>query len=139
MPEELSSVERRLRQPRQLPVPVRVLAALALAMMAACTGTLLEALGGGPYTTWFNHHRRDIVVGAGLIGGPESGAVALLGRPDKVKDFPAPRIMHADGTVTVVGRPYRRFTYSPYPWLPFAQFRLYSEEGVVTSYKLFAE
>ena len=135
----MPTVERRLRQPRQLPVPVRVLAALALAMMAACTGTLLEVLAGGPYTTWFNHHCRDIVVGAGLIGRPESRAVALLGRPDQVRDFPAPRVIQADGAVTIVGKPYRRFTFSPYPWLPFSRFRLYSEEGVVTSYKLFAD
>jgi hypothetical protein len=39
----------------------------------------------------------------------------------------------------VQGRAYRRLSYSPYPWLPFGEVRVYVEEGVTTSYKLFAD
>jgi len=135
---EHSPREGRIRPPRQLPVPIRVLAGLMLMSMAGCAGTLVEVLASGPYTTWFNDHRRDIVIQAGLIGAPESRALALLGPPTKVSDV-SPRDTGANGTVTLVGKPYRCFTYRPHPWLPFAGFRLFSEEGVVTSYRTFAD
>jgi hypothetical protein len=105
-------------------------------MAAGCVGTFLEAGIPGPYTAWYIRHRQALIPRTGLIGRSDAEVERVLGRPTRIDDVPAPSIVHADGRVTLLRRPYRRFTYAPYSWLPFNHLVVFSEDGIVTSFRV---
>jgi hypothetical protein len=100
---------------------VRLVALSILLMMGLFVASVIECANEGPYTAWFNHHHRDLLLRHGLVGQSDSELERILGRPTRITD---------DGRS-------RRFTYAPYPWLPFAMFQVESENGIVRRYELF--
>ena len=72
----------------------------------------MDALGHGPYSSWYNRRCQRIADEARLVGKPEADVVKVLGPP----------------TFTYLQRTYN---YAPIPWFPTAKFQVHCQDGVV--------
>ena len=97
---------------------------LALGLLLTCgapTFVCVEAGSVGPYTAWYNHHKKDLATKAGLVGRPIADIETVLGPADAIQEF--------DG--------YRTYEYYPYPLLPFSKFQVHTDNVVVFSLEMF--
>ena len=91
----------------------------------ALVGTLpvLDAVHHGPYATWFNRRCQQLADDSGLVGGPESHVIPILGRPT----------FHYAGD----DDSRRTYNYAPWPLLPTAKFQVHCRDGIVDSVEQF--
>lgn len=78
----------------------------------------VDALGHGPYSTWYNRRCQRIADASKLVGRPEGDVVKILGPP---------AYTYLDTT----------YNYVPVPWCPTAKFQVHCKNGVVTGIEQF--
>ena len=69
---------------------------MAVAVVAVCIGVVrpallvVDALGHGPYSRWYNFRCQRLASQASLIGKPEGEIKQVLGEPDSIWDYEQP-------------------------------------------------
>ena len=96
-------------------------AALTLAALYPAA-SFVDALGHGPYTTWFNERCLEQSEAAGLIGTDAAAVRDVLGDPTSVWDDD-PRVV--------------TMNYAPHAWLPHAKFQVHLRDGRVVGLETF--
>ena len=106
----------RLFQRIMLMVVLLVVSLLGGGCLSVC-----DAVGHGPYTTWYNERCAHLSAQAKLIGRSESEVAKVLGHASSVWNYE-----------NIPGEPLTTtYNYAPFPWVTSGMFQVHCREGVV--------